>query len=51
MITSMKNVIDDLDLTDEEKNHVKSFFDKIHEAFESLKSKASKDSDSTKETD
>lgn len=52
MIESIKNVIDDLDLSDEEKKHVKRSFDRIHEAFEALtlKSKVSKDSDSTKET-
>ena len=46
MIESMKKVIDDLDLSDEEKKHVKSFFNKIHEAFEALKNKNAKVSDS-----
>ena len=42
MIESMKNVVEDLDLTPSEKEHVKGFFDKIHEAFEShRKSKVS----------
>ena len=35
MIESMKNVIDDLDLTESEKETFKNFFNKIHEAFES----------------
>jgi hypothetical protein len=42
----MKNAVDDLDLTPSEKEYFKESFDRIHEAFESLKPKASKDSDS-----
>lgn len=46
MIESIKNVIDDLDLSDEEKKHVKDFFNRIHESFEALKNKNAKVSDS-----
>ena len=45
MVEAMKSVIDELDLTESEKEHVKNNFNKIHEAFESLKNK-NKDSDS-----
>lgn len=55
MLESIKNVIDDLDLSESEKETVKGLCNKIHEAFEALKPKAkpkaSEDSDSTKETD
>lgn len=45
--SSIKNVIDDLNLSESEKDTVKGFFNKIHEAFEALKPK---ETDSKEET-